>query len=353
MFTRNTQSFTLIELLIVIGILAILTAAVVVVLNPSELLQQSRDSSRMTDLAVLHKAISLLQLEQSVSSIGVNNVIYISIPDTTLVGNATSTCGSLGLLPPPFGWNYECHSPDSYRDIDGTGWIPLVVTQSSAGTLLSTLPVDPTNTTSSGSYYMYTTVNNAWELNARLSSSKYGFKEDFSGKPSSDGGNNDYLYEVGSNLTVFLDNENLVRDGDMEVVGRGSWSDYSTPLLVEKVFDGVGGGYALHIITDSTTLNEGVYYGFGSILNPVSKKIFVQLYYKTAPTKTFGWNCECSNTSCCWLFHSVGISSTDWKKKTYVDDTTGTTNVNAAYFSQPTSIPSEFYLDNVIVRPMY
>ncbi|MFA7201893.1 MAG: type II secretion system protein, partial [Candidatus Paceibacterota bacterium] len=45
---QSTSSFTLIELLIVIGILAILTAAVVIVLNPTELLKQGRDSTRMT-----------------------------------------------------------------------------------------------------------------------------------------------------------------------------------------------------------------------------------------------------------------------------------------------------------------
>ncbi|MFA7201381.1 MAG: type II secretion system protein, partial [Candidatus Paceibacterota bacterium] len=45
----SVRSFTLIELLIVIGILAILTAAVVIVLNPTELLKQGRDSTRMTD----------------------------------------------------------------------------------------------------------------------------------------------------------------------------------------------------------------------------------------------------------------------------------------------------------------
>ncbi|MFA7202022.1 MAG: type II secretion system protein, partial [Candidatus Paceibacterota bacterium] len=46
-FIRSKSSFTLIELLIVIGILAILTAAVVLVLNPTELLKQGRDSKRM------------------------------------------------------------------------------------------------------------------------------------------------------------------------------------------------------------------------------------------------------------------------------------------------------------------
>ncbi|MDD4931154.1 MAG: prepilin-type N-terminal cleavage/methylation domain-containing protein, partial [Candidatus Colwellbacteria bacterium] len=46
----SIKSFTLVELLIVIAILAVLAAAVVVVLNPAELLAQARDSQRSTDL---------------------------------------------------------------------------------------------------------------------------------------------------------------------------------------------------------------------------------------------------------------------------------------------------------------
>lgn len=44
MFLANRKGFTLIELLIVIGILAVLATAVIMVLNPAELLKQARDS---------------------------------------------------------------------------------------------------------------------------------------------------------------------------------------------------------------------------------------------------------------------------------------------------------------------
>ncbi|KKW47096.1 MAG: hypothetical protein UY99_C0042G0007, partial [Parcubacteria group bacterium GW2011_GWA1_59_11] len=42
------SSFTLIELLVVIAIVAILSAVVIITLNPAELLKQSRDSNRLS-----------------------------------------------------------------------------------------------------------------------------------------------------------------------------------------------------------------------------------------------------------------------------------------------------------------
>ena len=46
----SRSAFTLIELLVVIAILAILAVVVVLVLNPAELLKQSRDANRLSDM---------------------------------------------------------------------------------------------------------------------------------------------------------------------------------------------------------------------------------------------------------------------------------------------------------------
>ncbi|MGC9603563.1 MAG: type II secretion system protein, partial [Minisyncoccia bacterium] len=45
---RPLTGFTLIELLVVIGILGTLATAVVLVLNPAQLLAQARDSTRLS-----------------------------------------------------------------------------------------------------------------------------------------------------------------------------------------------------------------------------------------------------------------------------------------------------------------
>ncbi|HEY4525527.1 MAG TPA: prepilin-type N-terminal cleavage/methylation domain-containing protein, partial [Candidatus Paceibacterota bacterium] len=50
----HRKSFTLIELLIVIAIVAILSTVVIITLNPAELLRQSRDSVRLSDLSLMN-----------------------------------------------------------------------------------------------------------------------------------------------------------------------------------------------------------------------------------------------------------------------------------------------------------
>jgi len=55
------SSFTLVELMIVIAILAILSAIVIFALNPTELFKKSRDSRRLADMNILYKAITFME----------------------------------------------------------------------------------------------------------------------------------------------------------------------------------------------------------------------------------------------------------------------------------------------------
>src|ERR1039457_2240911 len=56
-------ALTLIELLVVIAILAVLAVVVVLTLNPAGLLQEGRDSSRVSDMATLNTGINLFMAD--------------------------------------------------------------------------------------------------------------------------------------------------------------------------------------------------------------------------------------------------------------------------------------------------
>ena len=83
---RKNLGFTLIELLVVIAIIAILAVVVVLTLNPAQLLAQSRDSNRISDMATLKSAIGLYITDQSGAtgiSLGTPAVCFNSTPGAT------------------------------------------------------------------------------------------------------------------------------------------------------------------------------------------------------------------------------------------------------------------------------
>lgn len=54
---KNKKGFTLIELIVVIGIIAILSAMVIAILNPFEQFKKVRDAQRKSDLVQIQKAL--------------------------------------------------------------------------------------------------------------------------------------------------------------------------------------------------------------------------------------------------------------------------------------------------------
>ena len=159
--------FTLVELLLVMGIVAVVAVAALTVLNPAQLMYQSRDSKRIQEVGDVAKAVQLFQLEQTALSLGSSSVVYISLPD------ASSTCGSYSLPTLPNGYTYRCAATSTYRNVDGTGWVPLNFTTLTGGAPLSVLPVDPRNTSASSLFYSYVTNGTSYVVRAQPESSKY------------------------------------------------------------------------------------------------------------------------------------------------------------------------------------
>ena len=182
-------SFTLIELLVVIAIVAILSAVVIITLNPAELLKQSRDSNRLSDLNTLNKALALYEVDVVGGTLGATSTVYVSLPDTS------ATCANLGLPTLPVGYQYGCVTEANLRKTDGSGWIPVDLTQISSNTPLGSLPTDPVNATSSGLYYTYV-PGGSYELTALMESVKRKTEQ------ARDGGPDPGMYEIGSDLSL-------------------------------------------------------------------------------------------------------------------------------------------------------
>lgn len=163
------KGFTLLELLIVIGILAVLAAVVTLVLNPAEILKQTRDGKRLSDLDALKSAIAF-HLSTAVTP----SVIYGQIT------GATSTVSLAGAACP---FSASCVANTGVA-VNGSGWVTVNFNDTSGGSPLSVLPLDPVN---SGNYYYAYSANAAsstFELDARLESEKH------RAKMTQDGGNN-------------------------------------------------------------------------------------------------------------------------------------------------------------------
>ncbi len=197
----NKSSFTLMELLLVVGILAIIATVTILVLNPVAFIMQARDSKRLAELQSLNKSLNLFILDRPGDSTGSPNTVYVSLPSDQ------PDCSDLGLPPLPTGWSYHCVAEINLKNIDGTGWMPVNFNLLSYISSLSNLPVDPTNATSGGRYYTYVT-GGSWEMTAVLESEKYNNEQ------KKDKGQSNDFYETGTHIGLTPRVQNFIPNGD-------------------------------------------------------------------------------------------------------------------------------------------
>ncbi len=202
-FRKNKFSgFTLIELLVVIAILAVLAVAVVLVLKPAELIKQSRDSNRLSDLDTINRGVAVFRVERPTDFIGNAYTIYISLPDNGVDNdppgaNIVDDCDELGLPSLPTGWRYKCVTQDNLRKTNGNGWIPINFS-SLSGVPVPGLPIDPAASASNGLYFTYVTdpANGSWKFTGLFESEK------IVKVMNNDGGPDATLFEVGTGLNL-------------------------------------------------------------------------------------------------------------------------------------------------------
>ena len=185
---KTKKGFTLLELLIVIGILAILSTTVVLVINPAQLLKKARDSQRISDLNTLKTAIAYYITEAASPDIGAATTTYSYIANASCFGTATGT-------------------GDGIATTDGNGWIPISFDNDlTGGSPIGSLPSDPNPTIATenpGHYYVYgvgDTTNLTFKLVANMESTYYSSGD--SNVESKDGGTESTLYEVGTDMTL-------------------------------------------------------------------------------------------------------------------------------------------------------
>ncbi len=204
--SKKRSGFTLIELLVVIAIVAILAVVVVLVLNPAQLIQQARDSNRISDMATIKSAIAYYLQDYSapVMTLAAGTCYTDGMTNTGVV--VSSTC-------PWFLTSSTTIATNTSRVVNATsGWIPINLSLISVGSPIGQWPIDPINTTNhtggafsdaNDHFYSYagTSTNTGFKLEANMESTKYS-SSGAADVESTDGGTYPQAFEQGSNLAL-------------------------------------------------------------------------------------------------------------------------------------------------------
>jgi len=179
------KGFTLVELLVVIALIAVLSVAVILTLNPAELLKQGRDSTRISDLANINSALSLYLVDVSTPMLTSSTNCFIHASSGATLANCQARFAS----------GVTTLSSTTSQAVNGQGWIPVNLSAISSGSPLPRYPIDPIN--NSTYYYAFrpSSTSGFYEINAILESSKY------IPQMASDGGNSSTVYEVGNDIS--------------------------------------------------------------------------------------------------------------------------------------------------------
>lgn len=233
---NSKKGFTLLELLIVITILAVLSVAVVIIINPAETIKKARDTQRISDLATLKTAISLYtssvanpflgsttantacQTTQGTNDAASATLVFYSTPTgaSTAVSDTALSADTQGT-PVNAGLGTQVAST-AVGNVDGSGWFKVKFTNIVGGSPISNLPIDPVNDaafgasdlaamTNAGLVYRFACAASplSFELNAQLESTAFTTANTTTGdvdKRATDGGNNSAIYEVGTALNI-------------------------------------------------------------------------------------------------------------------------------------------------------
>lgn len=194
------RGFTLLEILTVLFLLGVIISITAIVVKPQIFFQRTRDLKRINDLRAMEIAIKTYIISTSTPVLGPNNLgvgesypsVFISVPYDKEDKRNVYVGGF---------YIYQVSSSNLIK-INGQGWLPINFT-TMLYLPLNTLPIDPINSYSQKYFYAYVFKRNppAFEINANLEYPPFTFggNED---KESTDGGNNPYIFEVGTDKNL-------------------------------------------------------------------------------------------------------------------------------------------------------
>jgi type IV pilus assembly protein PilA len=97
----KNKGFTLIEILVVIGIIALLAAIVIIAINPARQFAQARDSQRISNINSILNAIGQRMADnKGIFAGGTCNALPTAT--TTILTTSGATAGELGCLVPTY-----------------------------------------------------------------------------------------------------------------------------------------------------------------------------------------------------------------------------------------------------------
>jgi hypothetical protein len=160
--------FTFVPVLIGSAVLVILTAIIVLVINPNEKFREKRDEIRLQDIEKLSTSVNILLKENKGAS------QFVLCFETRV---------------PCKGESADSNAAAS----SGIGWIKVNFNQNESLGIQS-LPLDPAN--KMDLLFSYYSEGTFYELNTKLESKKY------QEKMQSDDGDNDQRYELGTSLKL-------------------------------------------------------------------------------------------------------------------------------------------------------
>lgn len=194
---KKKKGFTLVELLISIGIIGILSAIVVVVINPAERLSEFRDVTRINDVKNISKALQVMM--------ALDETFIPCVSDTTGASRFIYSAFGFSTIPSGFVISKMWDATSNPKNIY-SGWVEWYSSDMTKTPPLSLWPTDPLNNYKNNRPFMYTLACNnqlrKFEINTTFESNKY--MEGGSKDPGATDGGDTNLYEIGNGALDIL-----------------------------------------------------------------------------------------------------------------------------------------------------